>query len=261
MNYYQHHIGDFNSATMCLTRVERSLYRDLIEIYYDKEKPLTSDLRILKKLAMVHSDEEEAALKMVLELFFELSDDGFYCNKRCDEELDRYKANNSAKARAGKASAEARRKKIEAEKERDSTPVERVLNSVCTEDQQNPTNQKPITNNQKPITTSSSPAVTPCRYDEIVSAYHEILPELSQVKVLTEKRKAQLRQRWREDVKRQDAEWWKKYFAYVKQSDFLCGRVEGREGKRPFVADLEWLTNPTNFAKVVEGKYHEGAAA
>ena len=29
MNFYQHHIGDFNNATRHLTRLERSIYRDL----------------------------------------------------------------------------------------------------------------------------------------------------------------------------------------------------------------------------------------
>lgn len=155
MNYYQHHIGDFNSATMCLTRVERSLYRDLIELYYSKEKPLTSDLRILKKLAMVRTDEEESALNLVLELFFELDADGFYHNKRCDEELERYKSNSSAKARAGKASAAARKQKAQAEKEQNQTDAKQVLDSVGTECQQNPTNQEPVTKNQEPIISST----------------------------------------------------------------------------------------------------------
>jgi len=44
MNYYPHHIGDFNSATRHLTRIERSVYRDLIELYYDTEAPLSRDV-------------------------------------------------------------------------------------------------------------------------------------------------------------------------------------------------------------------------
>ena len=42
MHYYSHNIGDFNNSTRHLTRVERSLYRDLIELYYDSEQPLQS---------------------------------------------------------------------------------------------------------------------------------------------------------------------------------------------------------------------------
>ena len=42
MNYYQHHIGDFNNATRHLSLVERAIYRDLLDMYYDTEQPPTS---------------------------------------------------------------------------------------------------------------------------------------------------------------------------------------------------------------------------
>tara|TARA_R110000787_G_scaffold63485_1_gene142856 strand:- start:476 stop:1228 length:753 start_codon:yes stop_codon:yes gene_type:complete len=151
MNYYQHHIGDFNNATRHLTRVERSLYRDLIELYYDKEQPLTSDEKRLARLVLAVTNDEKAALKSVIEEFFTLSND-FYHNSRCDLELDKYRANNSAKARAGKASADARRKAKEQLNQYNLTGVEQVLNSVQTKGQQNPTNQEPRTNNQEPVT-------------------------------------------------------------------------------------------------------------
>lgn len=44
MNHYPHHIGDFNTATMHLTFVERALYRELLDLYYDTEKPLMADV-------------------------------------------------------------------------------------------------------------------------------------------------------------------------------------------------------------------------
>ena len=47
MNFYKKHIGDFNNATRHLTRVERSLYSDAIELYYDTESVLTSDIKKL----------------------------------------------------------------------------------------------------------------------------------------------------------------------------------------------------------------------
>ena len=142
MNYYQHHIGDFNNATRHLTRVERALYRELIELYYDKEQPLTSDKNRLAKLTICQSEEDISALDAVLEEYFTLSDN-LYFNSRCEIEIEKYKANTSAKARAGKASAEARKNKR-------STGVQHVLNSVATERQRNPTNQEPRTKNHKP---------------------------------------------------------------------------------------------------------------
>jgi hypothetical protein len=35
----------------------------------------------------------------------------------------------------------------------------------------------------------------------------------------------------------------------------LTGKVNSKDG-RAFVADLEWILKPSNFAKIVEGKYH-----
>lgn len=89
-----------------------------------------------------------------------------------------------------------------------------------------------------------------CPHQEIVSAYHEILPELPKVKIWNEARQAILRSRWKEDVKRQTLDWWKRFFGYVKKSDFLTGK------KTDFRADLEWLIRPKNFPKVIEGRYH-----
>ena len=96
----------------------------------------------------------------------------------------------------------------------------------------------------------------PCPHQQIIDAYHELLPSCTPVKVWNETRRKYLRQRWRESEKRQRIEWWRKFFAYVGQSEFLTGRSHAAAGRDPFVADLEWLLRPQNFAKVVEGKYH-----
>jgi hypothetical protein len=49
--------------------------------------------------------------------------------------------------------------------------------------------------------------------------------------------------------------WWGEFFQSVGKSRFLTGRVNSKDG-RAFVADLEWILKPSNFAKIVEGKYH-----
>jgi len=134
MNFYPHHIGDFNNSTRHLTRVERSVYRDAIELQYDSETVLTKDFDRLAKRLICVSDEEKSALKAVLEEFFTLKEDG-YMNERCFIEIEKYRANTSAKARAGIASAASRQRK--------STHVEHPLNTCAT-------NQEPITNNQEP---------------------------------------------------------------------------------------------------------------
>ena len=102
----------------------------------------------------------------------------------------------------------------------------------------------------------------PCPHTKIIELYHECLPMLATVREWTDARQTLLRNRWKEKKERQDLGWWRDFFGYVAQSDFLCGRVDGRSGKPPFQADLEWLVRPSNLVKVVEGKYeNRGVAA
>ena len=99
-----------------------------------------------------------------------------------------------------------------------------------------------------------SASVPPCPHKDIVAIYHEVLPELRAVKVWNSTREKRLRARWREDRARQNIEWWRSYFELVRQSDFLMGRTAD------WSADFDWLICPTNMAKVLEGKYHDGPA-
>lgn len=135
MNYYQHHIGDFNNATRHLTRVERSIYRDLIDLYYDKETPVPTDVERVFKLVLAHSDDEKAAVLSVLEEFFELRDDGWH-QARCDAEIDQFHTKTQQASNAGKASAAKRLNRI-------PTPVEIPLPSGST-------TQDPLPNTQEP---------------------------------------------------------------------------------------------------------------
>jgi len=93
-----------------------------------------------------------------------------------------------------------------------------------------------------------------CPTAEIVALYHAELSDLPRVEKITDARAGYIRQRWLQDLPTLDA--WRNYFADVRRSKFLMGLAPGRDGKPPFRADLEWLTKPSNFAKVSEGKYH-----
>lgn len=161
MKHYPHHIGDFDKATRHLTRIERSVYRDLIDLYYDTEQRLTLDKAALCRRIIARTNEEATAVEQVLNEFFTETPTGWY-HDRCEEEIAAYHANTSQKALAGKASAEARRLKRLQALNGNSTAVEHPLNSVGTGDQRNPTNQstnQPTTNNQEPEGTFSDNSV------------------------------------------------------------------------------------------------------
>lgn len=108
MNHYPHHIGDFNNATRHLTFVERALYRELLDLYYDTEKPLNSDTEKLARRVLANTPELRAVLDVVLEEFFVRTPEG-WINARCEREIEKYRAQAEQASRAGKASAAARR--------------------------------------------------------------------------------------------------------------------------------------------------------
>lgn len=89
MKYYQHHIGDFDKKTRHLSRLERSIYRDLMDLYYDSEHPLETDARVLCRKVLARSSEEVRAVDLILGEFFTLEDDGWH-NRRCDEEIQSF---------------------------------------------------------------------------------------------------------------------------------------------------------------------------
>jgi len=96
--------------------------------------------------------------------------------------------------------------------------------------------------------------VDSCPHQQIIDLYHEVIPMGRRVRVWSDSRKAKLRGRWREETKRQSLEWWRRFFGHIAKSDFLTGRT-GTTTRSPFEIDLEWIVSPTNFIKILEGKY------
>jgi hypothetical protein len=71
------------------------------------------------------------------------------------------------------------------------------------------------------------------------------------VQAWPEHRAKLLRKRLKE---KPDLKFWEEFFTNVSKSDFLMGKVKSRDHPH-FEVDLEWLIRPTNFLKVLEGKY------
>lgn len=98
MNHYPHHIGDFNTATRHLSRIERSVYRDMLDMYYDSETALDgSDMGNLARRLCCVTETEVAAMHYVLGEFFEQQDDGRWVHHRCERELAAYRAQQGEK--------------------------------------------------------------------------------------------------------------------------------------------------------------------
>ena len=91
--------------------------------------------------------------------------------------------------------------------------------------------------------------------DEIVDLFNELLPQLPKVVLINPDRRKRVGARWSESPVHQDLDFWRDFFGMVQTSDFLMGKVKGRDGN-PFRCTFDWLIAPTNFVKVVEGNYH-----
>lgn len=159
MNYYQHHIGDFNNATRHLSLVERAIYRDLLDMYYDTEQAIdASNLDRLARRLQCSTDEQVVALKYVLEEFFKL-DDGLYINNRCEREIAEFHSKRKQASEAGKASAKKRAaKKQQGDGGGSSNDNQQVNESLTTvEDQLNEnSSDEQLTINHKPLTSNQS---------------------------------------------------------------------------------------------------------
>lgn len=95
-----------------------------------------------------------------------------------------------------------------------------------------------------------------CPVQDIVNLFNRLLtPQLPAVVLVSESRKKQVRARWTQSDVHQSLDFWTAYFATVAESDFLMGRLQGKQGSAPFRATFDWLINAANFVKVVEGNY------
>lgn len=149
MHHYPHHIGDFNNATRHLTRLERGIYRDLMELYYDTESPLPKDINSICRKILARDQQEVTAVEQVLNEFFYLTDEG-HVNDRCQDVIEAYQNSIHNKRAAGKKSAKAR-KLLKQNNKSGSTGVDLVLEQSGNRTATGVHNQEPRTNNHKPI--------------------------------------------------------------------------------------------------------------
>jgi hypothetical protein len=92
-------------------------------------------------------------------------------------------------------------------------------------------------------------------HQQIIAAYHELCPGMPRVKEWNERRRRKLNARIRERVKAgrpaSTVEYWRQLFEKASGSDFLGGRSK-TEWRCP---GIEWLLEPKNFTKLIEGAY------
>lgn len=89
MNYFPFHIGDYAAHTRHLSLMEDLAYRRMLDVYYTTEGPLPAEVERVARL--INMREHVADAQVVLDEFFELTEDGWR-HARCDAEIQKYQA-------------------------------------------------------------------------------------------------------------------------------------------------------------------------
>jgi uncharacterized protein YdaU (DUF1376 family) len=113
MNYYEHHIGDYDADTAHLSWVEDMAYTRLLRLYYRKERAIPADIGEACRLVRATAKDQRASVEAVLREFFTLHEDGWH-QKRCDADIDVYQKRVEHNRTVGKLGG--RPKKLETQK-------------------------------------------------------------------------------------------------------------------------------------------------
>lgn len=109
--------------------------------------------------------------------------------------------------------------------------------------------------------------VPDCPYDDIVKAYHELLPELPPVRVLkpASKRARAILELWkwvltssksdggrRATTVQEGVQWMRGYFQRARDNDFIMGRTPRGAGHENWEADIDYLCSEKGMKQVIE---------
>lgn len=289
MNFYKRFIGDYLRDTVHLSMVEHGAYTALLDAYYASEQPLPADAEALYRIAKAVTAVERRAVDIVADQFFPVNGDGRRHNKRADEELFKYGERAEKNRQVGRLGGRPRKRRIDqqnnsSEENRDGSNAETqtVILRGAPKKTQEETETKPTGNpsHSQILTTevsidtlaeSGNPEKTQtvlpdCPQQQLIALYAKHLPMLTQPRVWDGQRAKDMRARWRQCAQPTDTfpgyrtleeglRFWDRFFAVVAQSRVLTEGIT--TGGRTWTPDLPWLMKAANFAKVIEGRYHE----
>ena len=245
MIWYKFHIGDYISHTMHLDDAEDLAYRRLLDWYYMSEKPLPLDVALVSR--RIRLDED--VVSPVLNEFFEKTKKGFI-NARADDEIKAYNVRVDINRKVGKLAHK---------------KTDKVTSTVAlSPPQQN------RTDTEQNITTDanasmSGTAFPPCPHKELLKLYQKHLPHLTQPRLWEGSRMTTMKSRWVQASRPSEYSpkgynslpdglaWWNSFFGYIANDTSLPKGFESNG--RTWKPDLVWIINPTNFAKIIDGKY------
>jgi uncharacterized protein YdaU (DUF1376 family) len=168
MHYYQFNIGDYAKSTKHLTLLEDLAYRRLLDIYYDTEKPLISNVKQLARIAGMSEYIDE--INNVLSDFFTETEEGF-TQKKTAFEIEAYQAKAVVARVNGKKGGRPAKTQTEPTKTQS-------VNSANPDETGLKPNYKPLTINQEPLTNNQELSVK----DTGTKAKRFVPPTLDQIR-------------------------------------------------------------------------------
>jgi uncharacterized protein YdaU (DUF1376 family) len=90
VNYYEHHIGDYQRKTAHLTLAEHGAYMLMLQVFYATEKPLPENRQLLYRILRVNRAADRKAVDSVCDQFWQLTEGGI-TNQRAEEVLEKYR--------------------------------------------------------------------------------------------------------------------------------------------------------------------------
>lgn len=264
MHYYQFNIGDYAKDTRHLSNTEDLAYRRMIDMYYDTELPLPSD--VVKLCRLINMRDHSSDVSAILDDFFDLDGD-VYRHKRIDREIAEYHAKADVARANGKKGGRPKKQQENPEK----TQSVFLANP---EETGSKANHKPLTNNQEletntdgePLRDSAAPStgdeVNQKRervpYQQIVDSYHEMLPEMPAIVELSESRKAKIRTLWHKHGFNIDR--WNSYLGHIKSNcRWMMGGRQRSDGSMWKPKNLDFLITEKCYLGVREGTYNDDA--
>ena len=92
MEWYKFDLVAYDRATADLNLREHGVYRRLLDLYYQSEKPLLNNRQwLVRQLSIGHKWDSQALVKVLSRYFILDTSDGCYHNSRADAEIAEYK--------------------------------------------------------------------------------------------------------------------------------------------------------------------------
>lgn len=168
MNFYEHHLGDYIRDAAHLSLLEEGAYRRLIDAYYVRERELPAERPEVYKLARAVARPERKAVDYVLDTFFQLTDAGWW-HKRCQEEIDRYRAKSETARLSANARWSRSGRNANASADAMRTHPERMSNAYANRMLSSP--QSPVPSPQTPETNHQTDVHVYSAWEEAKRAY------------------------------------------------------------------------------------------